>query len=135
MWFKLMIEQEGVHPLEGGAFRLKSAATAAVACRSNRPSSSIPATGAGLPSRHGTTRDSSCGPEKSSRRSLSAPDRYTYTDLAIAPPREDEFEQLSLYHATTGGEAALARKALGDSIRDFRTPSRCGNAGDGRRMT
>ena len=23
MWFKLMIEQEGVHPLEGGAFRLK----------------------------------------------------------------------------------------------------------------
>ena len=24
MWFKLMIEHEGVHPLEGGAFRLKS---------------------------------------------------------------------------------------------------------------
>ena len=23
MWFKLMIEEEGVHPLEGGAFRLK----------------------------------------------------------------------------------------------------------------
>ena len=23
MWFKLMIDQEGVHPLEGGAFRLK----------------------------------------------------------------------------------------------------------------
>jgi hypothetical protein len=49
---------------------------------------------------------------------LNAPDRYTYTDLAIAPPRDDEFEQLSLYHATSGGEAALARKALGDSIRD-----------------
>ena len=49
---------------------------------------------------------------------LNAPDRWTYTDLAIAPPRDDEFEQLSLYHATSGGEAALARKALGDSIRD-----------------
>jgi hypothetical protein len=48
---------------------------------------------------------------------LNAPDRWTYTDLAIAPPRDDEFEQLSLYHATSGGEAALARKALGDSIR------------------
>ena len=47
---------------------------------------------------------------------LNAPDRYTYTDLAIAPPRDDEFEQLSLYHATSGGEAALARKALGDGI-------------------
>jgi len=49
---------------------------------------------------------------------LNAPDRYTYTDLAIAPPKADEFEQLQLYHATSGGEAALARKALGDSIRD-----------------
>jgi hypothetical protein len=53
---------------------------------------------------------------------LNAP-TATYTDLAIAPPR-DEFEQLSLYHATSGGEAALARKALGDSIRGTpQTPS------------
>ena len=51
---------------------------------------------------------------------LNAPDRWTYTDLAIAPPRDDEFEQLSLYHATTGGEAALARKRLNDSIRESR---------------
>ena len=29
----------------------------------------------------------------------------------------DEFEQLELYHATTGGEAALARMKLGDDIR------------------
>ena len=53
---------------------------------------------------------------------LEAPDRSTYSDLAIEPPRDDEFEQLSLYHATSGGEAALARKALGDSIRDAPTP-------------
>ena len=39
-----------------------------------------------------------------------------------APPRDDEFEQLSLYHATSGGEAALARKALGDSIRGAPQP-------------
>ena len=54
---------------------------------------------------------------------LNASDRWTYTDLAIAPPRDDEFEQLSLYHATSGGEAALARKALGDSIRDSGRPA------------
>lgn len=51
-----------------------------------------------------------------------APDRYAYNDVAIEPPKADEFEQLSLYHATSGGEAALARKALGDSIRDFTPP-------------
>jgi hypothetical protein len=46
-----------------------------------------------------------------------APDRERYTDLAIAPPRADEFEALDLYHATFGGEAALARKRRADAIR------------------
>ena len=53
---------------------------------------------------------------------LAAPDRSTYSDLAIEPPRDDEFEQLSLYTATSGGEAALKRKALGDGIRDTPRP-------------
>jgi hypothetical protein len=48
---------------------------------------------------------------------MAAPDRWTYTDLAIAPPRDDEFEALDLYHATAGGEAALARKHRDDAIR------------------
>ena len=51
------------------------------------------------------------------RRGLAAPDRWTYTDLAIAPPAADEFEALDLYHATRGGEAALARKRRDDAIR------------------
>ena len=49
---------------------------------------------------------------------LAAPDRWTYTDLAIAPPKADEFEALDLYHATAGGEAALARKYRNDAIRE-----------------
>ena len=48
---------------------------------------------------------------------LTAPDRWTYSDIAIAPPQQDEFERLSLYHETTGGEAALARKRRDDAIR------------------
>ena len=50
-------------------------------------------------------------------RELAAPGRWTYTDIAIAPPQQDEFERLSLYHETTGGEAALARKRRDDAIR------------------
>ena len=49
--------------------------------------------------------------------SLAAPDRWTYTDVAIATRQQDEFERLSLYHDTTGGEAALARKRRDDAIR------------------
>jgi hypothetical protein len=48
---------------------------------------------------------------------LAAPDRWTYSDIAIAPPQQDEFERLALYHATAGGEAALARKHRDDAIR------------------
>ena len=49
---------------------------------------------------------------------LTAPDRWTYTDLAITAPKQDEFEALSLYHETSGGEAALARKRREDAIRE-----------------
>jgi hypothetical protein len=39
-------------------------------------------------------------------------------DLRVVElPKADEFEALDLYHATTGGEAALARKHRDDAIR------------------
>jgi hypothetical protein len=50
-------------------------------------------------------------------KALKASDRWTYSDLAIAPPKADEFETLEMYHATAGGEAALARKYRDDNIR------------------
>ncbi len=51
------------------------------------------------------------------KAALKAPDRWSYSDLAIAPPKADEFDALDLYHATTGGEAALKRKYRDDAIR------------------
>jgi hypothetical protein len=48
---------------------------------------------------------------------LAAPDRWTYSDLAIAPPRNDEFDRLDLYQATAGGEGALARKRRAAALR------------------
>jgi hypothetical protein len=117
LWFYLMILFEGVHPLEGGAFRLKYR-------RDRRP---------GLPiegrlrfySRYlGETLLKVWRYWKVYRRckaaldsALAAPDRWTYSDLAIAPPQGDEFDALELYHATAGGEAALARKRRDEAIR------------------
>ena len=51
------------------------------------------------------------------KKALNAPDRWSYTDLAIAPPKADEFETLEMYHATAGAEAALKRKYRDDAIR------------------
>jgi hypothetical protein len=118
LWFKLVHAHEGVHPLEGGALRRKF--------RRDR--------------RHGLPRESPllfyprywgetavklwrywwvyrrC--KAILRETLEAPDRWSYTDIAIAPPRADEFEALDLYHATSGAEAALARKRRDDAIRE-----------------
>jgi hypothetical protein len=45
------------------------------------------------------------------------PDRWSYTDLAIQPPWEDELDTLDFYHATSGGEAAVARMRRDDAAR------------------
>jgi hypothetical protein len=117
LWFKLMTMFEGVHPLEGGAFRRKSR-------RDRRP---------GLPierrfvffSRYAAEivrkargyRSVYRAAKRILNSALAAPDRWAYTDLAIAPVQEDEFDRLALYRATNGGTAELARKRRDDSLR------------------
>jgi len=51
------------------------------------------------------------------KEALAAPDRWTYTDVSITPPQDDEFDSLDLYQATSGGAAALARKRRDDELR------------------
>ena len=51
------------------------------------------------------------------KETLAAPDRWTYQDVAIAPPEADEFDVLSLYRQTNGGEAAVTRKRRDDLLR------------------
>jgi Radical SAM superfamily len=117
LWFTLMIAYEGVHPLEGGALRLKFR-------RDRRPTMPIESAFVFYPRYLGEIASKSWRYWRHYRRNkailnevLRAPDRYRYSDLAIAPPKADEFEALDLYHATSGGEEALARKRRGDALR------------------
>jgi hypothetical protein len=117
LWFYLMILYEGVHPLEGGALRLKFRRDR----RHGMPLENPIAFKARLVAE---TAAKAWGylriflrARAMLKAALAAPDRWTYSDLAITPPRENEFEALDLYHATTGGEAALARKYRDDAIR------------------
>jgi Radical SAM superfamily len=117
MWFKLMIEHEGVHPLEGGAFRLKSRRDRRHGLPLESPFVFYPRYWGGIVAKAWKYWTFFSNTRRILNEVLQAPDRWTYSDLAIEPPKADEFEALELYHATTGGEAALARKKLGDSIR------------------
>jgi hypothetical protein len=117
LWFYLMIAFEGVHPLEGGALRLKFRRDRRQGMRRESPLVFYPRYA-------GETLVKAWRYWRVYKRfkatleeALAASDRWTYTDLAIAPPRSDEFDALDLYHATRGGEAALARMRRDEAIR------------------
>jgi hypothetical protein len=110
LWFKLMVLYEAVHPLEGGAFRLKFR-------RDRRHGLALESRLVFYPRYAAETALKACrylavywGAMRTLRQVLRAPGRWSYSDLAIAPPLDDEFDTLDLYHATSGGEAAMARE-------------------------
>jgi hypothetical protein len=117
LWFNTMIPLENVHPLEGGMFRMKFH-------RDRRSSLPIESRLVFYPrlllelvrKAHGYW--AIYRRIHAIRREVAkAPDRYSYSDLAITPLRENELESLDLFHATRGGEDALARRRRDDTIR------------------
>jgi hypothetical protein len=104
-----MVLFEGVHPLEGGAFRLKFRRDRRYGMRlESRLVFYLRYAAETVVKAHrylAVYRDAM----RTVRQVLRAPDRWTYTDIAIAPPQEDELDRLDLYHATSGGEAAVDR--------------------------
>jgi hypothetical protein len=117
LWFYLMILFEGVHPLEGGAFRLKFRRDRRSGLPLENPFVFYPRYWGSIAIKAWRYLRVYRECKAMLNAALKAPDRWTYSDLAIAPPAADEFEALDLYHATTGGEAALERKYRGDAIR------------------
>jgi hypothetical protein len=117
LWFSLMIPYENLHPLEGGALRLKFR-------KDRRPGLPIEPPLVFYPRLLRDTVRKLQGYASTImqyRRIMkevrSAPDRASYSDAAIAPQQDQEFEKFDLYHATTGGEAALQRKLRVDALR------------------
>ncbi|MGZ5865247.1 MAG: B12-binding domain-containing radical SAM protein [Xanthobacteraceae bacterium] len=117
LWFNLMILYEGVHPLEGGAVRLKHRRDRRHGMPIENPMIFYPRYW--LETAVKAVRYASLywRWKKMFDEVMASPDRWAYSDLAIAPPQSDEFEALDLYHATSGGDAAVARMRRGDAIR------------------
>ena len=121
LWFNLMIRFEGVHPLEGGALRQKHRRDRRPGRRRENPVVFYPKRALELATKLWQYWAVYREFKRIRREVTSAPDRWTYTDLAIAPPQEDELDRLDLYHATAGGEASIARKRRDDAIRNSAT--------------
>jgi hypothetical protein len=117
LWFKLMTMFEDVHPLEGGAFRRKSR-------RDRRYGLPLESPFVFYPRYIAETVVKAWGYWSVYHRAraifkqvVAAPDRWSYTDLSIASPQDDDFHRLDLYHQTRGGAAALARQRRADELR------------------
>jgi hypothetical protein len=117
LWFYLTILYEGVHPLESGAFRLKYRRDRRPSMKRENPLMFYARYWGGMVVKAFNYARVYLRCKAMLKAALEAPDRWTYSDLAIAPPKADEFDALDLYHATTGGEAALKRKYRDDAIR------------------
>ncbi|NVN86090.1 MAG: radical SAM protein [Rhodopseudomonas sp.] len=118
LWFFLSYSYEGVHPLEAGIFRLKFRADRRYGMPKENPLLFYPRYVASSLYKGWKALRFLLQTNALLKELEAAPDRWTYTDLAIAPPRADEFEALELYHATAGGEDALARKRRDETIRE-----------------
>jgi hypothetical protein len=118
LWFRLMTLYEDVHPLEGGGFRRKFR-------RDRRPGMKIESPFVFYPRYLGESLVKVWRYWRYWRKCkailnevLTAPDRYSYTDLAIEKPDAREFENLELYRETRGGGDAVRRKQREDTIRE-----------------
>jgi hypothetical protein len=118
LWFHLMFRFENVHPLEGGGLRKKFRRDRRHGLPLEHPLRFYPRYWTETVVKLWNYWKVYRGAKAIYKEVMAAPDRRTYTDLAIAPPQADEFDALDLYHATSGGEAALARKRRDDKIRE-----------------
>src|SRR5674476_134981 len=121
LWFYLMILFEGVHPLEGGALRLKFRRDRCSSMPLENPIVFYARYWGGTALKFWNYARVYLRCKAMLTAALKAPDRWSYSDLAIAPPQADEFDALDLYHATAGGEAALKRKYRDEAIRAHTT--------------
>jgi hypothetical protein len=122
LWFNTMIPLEGIHPLEGGMLRLKYR-------RDRRPGLPIESPLTFYPRlAHDAARKlrgywSIYRRFRAIKNAVKAdPERASYRDTATTLLHENEAESLDLFHATRGGEAALARRHRDDAIRAGTTP-------------
>jgi hypothetical protein len=115
--FKLIYELEGVHPLEGGIFRLKYR-------NDRRPG--LPREWPGIfhlklagQVAHKTWQYLKYNrlAQDIARRTRASPDRYSYMDTALTPAAEEDVDKLKLFSETAGAAGAVERKRKADEYR------------------
>jgi hypothetical protein len=117
LWFRLVHELEGLHPLEGGAIRMKYRLDRRPGLPIESALTFYPRIAVEHARKLASYAKTILEFRKIAKEAREAPDRATYMDPAITPQVAEEFAEMALYHATSGGENALARKKRDETIR------------------
>ncbi len=118
LWFYLMVRYEGVHPLEGGYFRRKVRRDRRSGMPLENPLAFYPRYAGELIWKHIQYVRILARLYPLYRRIKKAPDRYSYTDLALSEASEAEFESLAMFTETQGGDNAVAARRRHDDIKE-----------------
>ncbi|WP_305989405.1 radical SAM protein [Roseibium sp. MMSF_3544] len=116
MWFKLMVQCEGVHPLEGGYFRLKFRKDRRSGLPVESALSFYPRYVWEVISKHLAYVSATWRVYRIYRKVKASPDRHTYSDIAIKEIEKDGEEALAMIQETRGGVEAVAKTARDASI-------------------
>jgi hypothetical protein len=117
LWFSLMFQIEGLHPLEGGFFRRKYRLDRRPTFPIESPLVFYPKYAAELAVKAYRYFVMIRSANRIYKRVKGDPNLASYTDTAIAPPTTDEFETLAMFTETSGGEAAVAKKRQAEDLR------------------
>lgn len=109
MWFWLMVRYEGVHPLEGGYFRIKVRTDRRSGMPIENPLVFYPRYLTEIISKHWAIVSNVAKFYWRYKAVKRAPDRKTYTDLALTPVDQDNQNDLSMMTETRGGQEAVAK--------------------------
>ncbi|WP_346900668.1 radical SAM protein [uncultured Roseibium sp.] len=109
MWFWLMVRYEGVHPLEGGYFRIKVRTDRRSGMPIENPLTFYPRYLTEIVTKHWAIVSNVARFYWRYKAIKRAPDRKTYTDLALTPVDQDNQNDLSMMTETRGGQEAVAR--------------------------
>ncbi|MBN9671055.1 B12-binding domain-containing radical SAM protein [Roseibium aggregatum] len=109
MWFRLMVQCEGVHPLEGGYFRLKFRKDRRSGLPVEHPLAFYPRYFWEIAAKHWAYVSSTWRVYRIYKKVKASPDRKAYTDIAIAPMTEASEQDLAMIRETRGGTEAVAK--------------------------
>lgn len=116
MWFKLMVQCEGVHPLEGGYFRLKFRKDRRSGLPIESALSFYPRYAWEVIAKHWAYVSSTWRVYRIYRKVKASSDRHTYSDIAIKEIEKEGEEALAMIQETRGGVEAVAKTARDASI-------------------